>query len=141
MVRKYRGSRRKMMRGGGLMPSEISAGNGIGGYANSQTSVGSVISGSAPNVALAQSGGRRSRRRRRYRGGMAPLSPEELAPAAPVGGQKGGYLTQLMQAAVVPFGLMGLNHYAHQYSGKTAYMGKSRLSKRLSERRHGREPY
>ena len=99
------------------------------------------MSGSAPNVALAQSGGRKSRHHRRHRGGMFPLSPEDLAPQAPVGGQKGGYLTQLMQAAVVPFGLMGLNHYAHQYSGKTAYMGKSRLSKRLSARRHGREPY
>lgn len=138
-----RRSHRKMRGGGYLMPSLVSGGNSIGEYANSQSSVASGISGSAPNVALAQSGGRsRKLRRRRHRGGgMSMLSPEELAPQAPVGGQKGGYFTQLMQAAVVPFGLMGLNHYAHQYSGKTPYMGKSRLSKRLSARRHGSDPY
>jgi len=147
--RRTRHHKRKMSGGGYLMPSLVSAGNSIGGYIDSQTNVGSgMSSGPAPNVALAQSGGRsRKLRRRRHRGhrggGMASLTPEVLAPIGevPVGGQKGGYLTQLMQAAVVPFGLMGLNHYAHKYSGKTAYMGKSRLSKRLSARRHGREPY
>ena len=140
--RKMRGEKtRRRMRGGSgyLMPASVTDSFTHGDYAGSQSSPVSSVSSYQPNVSLAQSGGKSKKRGKRYRGGsLAPLSPEELAPPAPAqtgGKHKGGYMAELMQAAIVPFGLFGLNHYAHQQSGKRPYLGKSRLSKRLSARR------
>ena len=138
MVKTHRRRRSNKMRGGmsSLMPASINDFN-HGNFASSQSSVSSGSIG-ATNVSLAQSGGSRSRRRKgrrgmRMRGGLAPLSPELLdAPS-----QKGGYFSSVLKAALVPFGLMGLNQYAHEHSGKTASRGKSRLSKKL-HRRHNR---
>ena len=106
--------RRRTMRGGmsPLMPAGINDMH-AGNFAGSQTSVGAGTSGPAPNVSLAQSGGRSKK-------------------------QRGGYFAELLSAAVVPFGLVGLNHYAHTYSGKKPYMGKSRLSKRIRSHRNKR---
>lgn len=106
--------RRRTMRGGmsSLMPSGINDFN-AGNFAASQQSAGVGTSGPAPNVSLAQSGGKGKK-------------------------QKGGYFAELLSAAVVPFGLVGLNHYAHTYSGKKPYMGKSRLSKRIRSHRKKR---
>ena len=121
------------------MPGSINDFN-HGNFASSQSSV-SGGSSAPTNVSLAQSGGSRSRRkgrgkRRRMRGGLVPLSPELLGGDAP--SQKGGYFSSVLKAALVPFGLMGLNQYAHEHSGKTAHRGKSRLSKKLQSRRHHR---
>jgi hypothetical protein len=88
--------------------NDMHAGNMVEGQHNA----GMVQSGPAPNVSLAQSGGGKK--------------------------QKGGYFAELLSSAVVPFGLMGLNHYAHTYSGKKPYMGKSRLSKRIRSHRNRR---
>ena len=105
--------RRQSMRGGmsPLMPAGINDMH-AGNFAASQQSAGAGLSGPAPNVSLAQSGGGKK--------------------------QKGGYFAELLSAAVVPFGLVGLNHYAHTYSGKKPYMGKSRLSKRIRSHRKKR---
>lgn len=103
------------MRGGmlALSPSGINDMH-VGNFAASQTSAGAGASNApAPNVSLAQSGGKGKK-------------------------QKGGYFAELLSAAVVPFGLVGLNHYAHTYSGKKPYLGKSRLSKRLRSHRNKR---
>ncbi len=136
--------RSNKMRGGmsSLMPGSITDFN-HGDFASSQSSAGG--SSSAPtNVSLAQSGGSRRKgrgKRRRIRGGgLVPLNPLELGggDAPTTGGQKGGYFASVLKAAIVPFGLMGLNQYAHEHSGKTAYRGKSRLSKKLQSRRHRR---
>ena len=136
------GKTRRRMRGGSgyLMPASVTDSFTHGDYAGGQTSPVSSVGSYQPNVSLAQSGGRSKKRGRKYRGGsLPPLSPEELAPVqapAQTGGKhKGGYMAELMQAAIVPFGLVGLNHYARQQSGKRPYLGKSRLSKRLSARR------
>lgn len=125
------------MRGGGY--ADVSApythGDFVGGQHSPVPNAGSV-----PNVALAQSGGRS--KKRQHRGGSFALQPatlggEDFAPlgGAPAVPQKGGYMENLFKAALVPFGLMGLNKYAHDHSGKRPYMGKSRLSKRLRSRR------
>ena len=105
--------RRRTMKGGmsPLTPAGINDMN-VGNFAQNQQSAGTGIQASAPNFSLAQSGGK--------------------------GKQKGGYFTELLSAAVVPFGLVGLNHYAHAYSGKKPYMGKSRLSKRIRSHRNRR---
>ena len=105
--------RRRTMRGGmsALSPSGINDMH-AGNFAASQQSAGMTGSGPAPNVSLAQSGGRKK--------------------------QNGGYFAELLSAAVVPFGLVGLNHYAHTYSGKKPYLGKSRLSKRIRSHRNKR---
>ena len=106
--------RRGSMKGGmsPLMPAGINDMH-AGNFAASQQSAGAGSSGPAPNVSLAQSGG----------------GPKK---------QNGGYFAELLSAAVVPFGLVGLNHYAHTYSGKKPYMGKSRLSKRIRSHRNKR---
>ena len=125
------------MRGGmsSLMPSSINDFN-HGNFASSQTSV-SGGSSAPTNVSLAQSGGRKRRNGSKgMRGGLVPLSPTELDTTTT--GQKGGYFETVLKAALVPFGLMGLNKYAHSHYGKTAYRGKSRLSKKLRSRRHHR---
>lgn len=143
MVKTHRRRRSNKMRGGGmssLMPASINDFN-HGNFASSQSSASGGSIGASTNVSLAQSGGSRSRRkgrgkRRRMRGGLVPLSPELLGGDAP--SQKGGYFSSVLKAALVPFGLMGLNQYAHEHSGKTASRGKSRLSKKLQSRRHSR---
>jgi len=107
--------RRRTMRGGmhALSPSGINDMH-AGNFAASQQSAGAGASGiAAPNVSLAQSGGKGRK-------------------------QNGGYFAELLGAAVVPFGLVGLNHYAHTYSGKKPYLGKSRLSKRIRSHRNKR---
>jgi len=122
------------------MPASINDFN-HGNFASSQASTGGSSIGASTNVSLAQSGGsrrRKGRKGRRMRGGLAPLNPELLGGDAPTTSQKGGYFSSVLKAALVPFGLMGLNQYAHEHSGKTAYRGKSRLSKRLQSRRHSR---
>jgi len=105
--------KRRPMRGGMhyLSPAGINDMH-AGNFAASQQSAGVGPQVAAPNVSLAQSGGAKK--------------------------QKGGYFAELLSAAVVPFGLMGLNHYAHTYSGKKPYMGKSRLSKRIRSHRNKR---
>jgi hypothetical protein len=131
------------MRGGGmssLMPASINDFN-HGNFATGQTSTGGSSIDTHTNVSLAQSGGSRRKgkgKRRRMRGGLAPLNPELLGGDVPTTSQKGGYFSSVLKAALVPFGLMGLNQYAHDHSGKTAYRGKSRLSKKLQSRRHNR---
>ena len=143
MVKTHRRRRSNKMRGGmsSLMPGSINDFN-HGNFSASQASAGGGSS-SPTNVSLAQSGGSRRKgrgKRRRLRGGLVPLSPSELSggDVQPTSGQKGGYFSSLLKAAIVPFGLMGLNQYAHKHSGKTAHRGKSRLSKRLQSRRHSR---
>ena len=113
MAPKKKTVRRRPMRGGmhALSPSGINDMH-AGNFAASQHSAGAGAVPTAPNVSLAQSGGAKT--------------------------QKGGYFAELLSAAVVPFGLMGLNHYAHTYSGKKPYMGKSRLSKRIRSHRNKR---
>ena len=136
--------RSKKMRGGmsSLMPASINDFN-HGNFASSQASASGGYMGASTNVSLAQSGGSRRKgrgKRRRMRGGLVALNPLDLdaTPATTTGGQKGGYFSSVLKAALVPFGLMGLNQYAHEHSGKTAYRGKSRLSKKLQSRRHHR---
>ena len=174
----YTGGKRKNHRkhffkgGNAFMPADINAGNEIGGYAATQSSPLSNT-GTVPNLALIQSGGKT--KRKHFRGGLVPLSPSELdahalvAPTSQSGGktkrkhfrgglvpltpsvlgeqqpphmsggkQKGGYFTELMQSAIVPFGLAGLNYYAHQRTGKKPYLGRSRISKQLRSRRNRR---
>ena len=106
--------RRRTMRGGmsALAPSDINTMH-VGNFAASQQSAGVGTEVAAPNVSLAQSGGKGKK-------------------------QNGGYFAELLSAAVVPFGLVGLNHYAHTYSGKKPYLGKSRLSKRIRSHRNKR---
>ena len=106
--------RRRTMRGGmsALSPAGINEFN-VGNFAGGQSPAGAGPQGPAPNVSLAQSGGGSKK-------------------------QKGGYFAELLSAAVVPFGLVGLNHYAHTYSGKKPYLGKSRLSKRIRSHRNRR---
>lgn len=156
------GSRKHFFKGGNsLMPSDINAGTEIGGYVATQSSPVSNMGSTPPNLALIQSGGKSKKKRyfkgglsplspfeltggkskkRRFKGGLAPLSPYALdAPVSQSGGkQKGGYLSELVQAAVVPFGLAGLNYYAHQYSGKQPYLGRSRIGKQIRSRRNRR---
>ena len=105
--------RRRTMRGGmsALSPSGINDMH-VGNFAASQQSAG-VGAVPATNVSLAQSGGKGKK-------------------------QNGGYFAEILSAAVVPFGLVGLNHYAHTYSGKKPYLGKSRLSKRIRSHRNKR---
>jgi hypothetical protein len=135
--RKNGNTKKRSMRGGGY--ADVSApythGDFVGGQHSPVPNAGSVS-----NVALAQSGGRA--KKRRHRGGGHVLQPATLGGEdfAPLSGgqpapQKGGYMENLFKAALVPFGLMGLNKYAHDHSGKRPYMGKSRLSKRLRSRR------
>ena len=136
--RKNGNTKKRSMRGGGyLMPADASALYTHGDFAGGQHSP-VPIAGSVSNVALAQSGGRSKKYRKKHRGGAHVLQPATLgedtlggAPAT----QKGGYMENLFKAALVPFGLMGLNKYAHDHAGKRPYMGKSRLSKRLRSRR------
>ncbi len=138
MVKQTKRKHRRSYKMKGGMPASINDFN-HGNFVTNQTSV-SGGSTDAPNVSLVQSGGSRKRKRRRMRrmrGGLAPLSPEVLSGDVPTtSGQKGGYMSSIFKSALVPFGLMGLNQYAHEHSGKTAYRGKSRLSKKLRSRRH-----
>lgn len=156
--------RRRQMRGGlaSLMPGSVNEFN-HGNFVQNQSSVGGQI-GAMPNVALAQSGGSRKKQmggRKHMYGGLVPLTPEEIAPLAgeqkggrkrmhgglvplspeeitapQMGEQKGGYFASVLKSALVPFGLMGLNQYAHEHYGKPAYRGKSRLSKKIRSRRN-----
>ena len=105
--------RRRTMRGGmsPLSPAGINDMH-AGNHAATQMSAGAGAVGAPTDVTLAQSGGAKK--------------------------QKGGYFAELLGAAVVPFGLVGLNHYAHTYSGKKPYLGKSRLSKRIRSHRNRR---
>ena len=113
--RRKNGTKKSSMRGGGyLMPTDASASYTHGDFAGGQHSP-VPIAGSVPNVALAQSGGRSKKYRKKHRGGHV-LQPATLgedlgtlggAPAT----QKGGYMENLFKAALVPFGLMGLNKY------------------------------
>lgn len=139
--RRKNGTKKRSMRGGGyLMPSDVSAPYTHGDFAGGQHPP-VPIAGSVPNVALAQSGGRSKKYRKKHRGGSSALQPAMVGGEdfAALGGapatQKGGYMENLFKAALVPFGLMGLNKYAHDHAGKRPYMGKSRLSKRLRSRR------
>ena len=162
--KKY-GSKKHYFKGGNaLMPADINAGTEIGGYAATQSSPVSNMGSTPPNLALIQSGGK-SKKKRYFKGGLSPLSPFDLtggkskkkryfkgglAPLSPFeletppqqeqtgGKQKGGYFTELVQAAVVPFGLAGLNYYAHRHSGKQPYLGRSRIGKQLRSRRNRR---
>lgn len=142
---------RRMYGGSAFMPADAMAPHDIGNFAASQQQAGAIAS-QAPDLSIIQSGGRSRRkgRGRRQRGGMHMLNPTdvegstgllstgaETSPAA-VGDQKGGYFQSLLEAAVVPLGLVGLNKYAHQYVGRTPYKGKSRLSKRLRSHRNRR---
>ena len=113
MALKKKTVKRRPMRGGmsALSPSGINDMH-VGNFAASQQSAGVGAQVAAPDVSLAQSGGAKK--------------------------QKGGYFAELLSAAVVPFGLVGLNHYAHTYSGKKPYLGKSRLSKRIRSHRNKR---
>ena len=113
MAHKKKTLKRQPMRGGmhALSPSGINDMH-VGNFAASQHSAGAGTQLAAPNVSLAQRGGAKK--------------------------QKGGYFAELLSAAVVPFGLVGLNHYAHTYSGKKPYLGKSRLSKRIRSHRKKR---
>jgi hypothetical protein len=75
---------------------------------------------------ILQTGGKKSRRRgkkgKKQYGGLSPLNPAELSEPAPLqdmaqshgqkGGQKGGYFLNLLERAIVPFGLIGLQRYA-----------------------------
>lgn len=51
-------------------------------------------------------------------GGYFPLSPAEYSNAPMSDGQKGGYITQLLERAAVPFGLMAIQNYAGKRSRK-----------------------
>lgn len=116
---------KRLMRGGYY--SDLNAPYHAGNFAQSQQQAGSTVSAS-PDLATIQSGGRRKRRRSsKQRGGLFELNPEPLAPA----GQSGGYFPALLKSALAPFGLTNFN-------GKTAYKGKSRLSRKLSSCRHRR---
>jgi len=136
--RKNGNTKKRSIRGGGY--ADVSAPYTHGDFAGGQHSPVPNAS-SVSNVALAQSGGRA--KQRRHRGGHvlqpATLGDEFTALGGQTAGQpapqKGGYMENLFKAALVPFGLMGLNKYAHDHSGKRPYMGKSRLSKRLRSRR------
>jgi hypothetical protein len=115
------------------MPGSINDFN-HGNFAASQASVGGGDGVSTTNVSLAQSGGSRKKMRRKRRGmsgGLVPLSPSELGDTT--GGQTGGYLASIFKAAIAPLGLMGLKKYSQE-----SRRGKSRLSKKLRSRRHGR---
>lgn len=105
--------RRRTMKGGmtDLSPAGINDMH-VGNFVTTQHAAGTGVEGPTPNLTLAQSGGGKK--------------------------QKGGYFAELLSSAVVPFGLMGLNHYAHTYSGKKPYLGKSRLSKRIRSHRNRR---
>jgi hypothetical protein len=73
---------------------------------------------SQSSMGPAQIGGKKYRRkskRRRQRGGLAALTPADLSEPHSGGqhmdmsaGQKGGYFPALLERAVVPFGLIGL---------------------------------
>ena len=124
---------KRPMRGGYY--SDINAPYHAGNFAQSQQQAGSSV-GASPDLTTVQSGGRRKRRRSsKQRGGLFELNPEPLG--APMGGpspapaQSGGYFPALLKSALAPFGLTNFN-------GKTAYKGKSRLSRKLSSRRHRR---
>jgi hypothetical protein len=78
-----------------------------------------------------QSGGKGRKGRRSFRvpqngpsrlagGNYLPLQPAEYGGqvGALSDGQKGGYITELLERAVVPFGLMALRNYAGKFSKK-----------------------
>jgi len=117
---------KRPMRGGYY--SDINAPYHAGNFAQAQQQAGSAV-GASPDLTTIQSGGRRKRRRSsKQRGGLFELNPETLT-VAPA--QSGGYFPALLKSALAPFGLTNFN-------GKTAYKGKSRLSRKLSSRRHRR---
>ncbi len=141
-MKKRRSLKRKTMRGGNaLMPGDANGSYEIGGFAASQHQAGAT-SMVAPDLNIIQSGGKL--KKRWQRGGMYELQPTEiggstgsiLPPPAPA--QTGGNFSTIMKSAMVPLGLFGLNKYAHDYSGKKVYKGKSRLSKRLRSHRNRR---
>lgn len=92
------------------------------------------ITHAAPVAAPAQTGGKSKRKGRKGRrslripqsgpsrlaGGYFPLQPAEYGGqvGALSDGQKGGYITQLLERAVVPFGLMAMQRYAGKRSRK-----------------------
>ena len=143
MARRRTMKRKSGMRGGyALMPSEVTAPNDVGNFAASQQPAGALVNAPS-NLNLIQSGGKS--KRRKQRGGLVEYQPtlvsESVGPlssAGPQVAQKGGYFQELVKSAIVPFGLLGLNKYAHDYYKKTPYRGKSRLSKRLRSRRNRR---
>ena len=113
---------KRPMRGGYY--SDINAPYNAGNFAQTQQQAGSAI-GASPDLTTIQSGGRRKRRRSsKQHGGLFELNPEPLT-------QSGGYFPALLKSALAPFGFTNFN-------GKTAYKGKSRLSRKLSSRRHRR---
>lgn len=138
-------SKKRGMRGGSaLMPSDVSASNDIGNFAASQQNAGALVNAPS-NLNLIQSGGKSKRRKGQKGGRLFELQPTEISGStgpisgeAPVEAQKGGYFPELLKSAIVPFGLMGLNKYAHTYYGKKPYKGKSRLSKRIRSHRKRR---
>jgi len=133
--RKSYGGKSRRMRGGyALMPATVSEFN-AGNFVESQHAAGTGLSGPAPNVSLAQSGGKSKKRRMNggYRGTSTFADNAEQVPS-----QKGGYMAELLQAAAVPFGLIGLNKFAHTYAKRKPYMGKSRLSKKIRSHRKRR---
>jgi hypothetical protein len=140
-MKRSRSYKKRGMRGGSaLMPADAMAPHDIGNFAASQQQAGSTMGQAADTSIINQAGGRS----RRQRGGRFELQPTEVAESTgmlstgPAVQQKGGYFQELLQSAIVPFGLIGLNKYAHAYSGKTPYKGKSRLSKKLRSRRNRR---
>lgn len=144
-MKRSRTYKKRGMRGGSaLMPADAMAPHDIGNFAATQQQAGSLV-GQAPDTSIINQAGGRGKGRQR--GGMFGLQPSEIIGStgmlptgaeAPAVQQKGGYLQELLQSAIVPFGLIGLNKYAHAYSGKTPYKGKSRLSKKLRSRRNRR---
>ena len=129
-------SRRKLYRGG-MGATEYVAGM-YGDLATQTANLGERMQiMPIQGTAAAQSGGKVSRRKGRMSlrlriprqdtssrlagGAYYPLQPADYTNSAGIGlsdGQKGGYITQLLERAVVPFGLMALRNYAGKYSRK-----------------------
>jgi len=93
---------------------------------------------SQTSMGPAQIGGRRKSKRRRQKGGLAPLQPADLSEPHSGGqhmdmsaGQKGGYFPALLERAVVPFGLIGLQ----RMMGKRARSAKKSNFRKSNFRR------
>lgn len=131
----YRGRKNKSYRGG-MGATEYVVSN-YGDLATQTANLGGrmqimpIQHGAAPVAAPAQSGGKgrgKKPSRRipqqsgpsRLAGGYFPLQPAEYGGqvGALSDGQKGGYITQLLERAVVPFGLMAMQRYAGKRSRK-----------------------
>lgn len=133
--RKNKGRKNKSYRGG-MGATEYVA--GMYGDLNQQMAGANQHMGLMPvqhgaAVVTPQSGGKSKRKGRgrksfripqsgpsRLAGGYFPLQPAEYGGqvGALSDGQKGGYITQLLERAVVPFGLMAMQRYAGKRSRK-----------------------